>query len=138
MVEGTTVLAEDCDPYNIGLYNESGATARLHGASFIAREGDYAWGIHNHGSGTMLVAESITALAENGNNTNYGLSNYTDAEATVDSSQFYANNNGMGVYLNGGMVSLGVSQLDGSAYRTSGTLTCFQVYDGNYAAYACP
>ena len=84
------------------------------------------------------MAESVTTLAENGSTNTYGLCNYNDAEATVDSSQFTANNNGFGLYLNGGVVSLGVSQLDGYAYRTSGTLTCFQVYDGNYAAYTCP
>ena len=101
-----------------------------------------AWSIHNLNNGTTLVAESVTTLAENGSTNNYGLSNY-DGTATADGSQFTGVSNGLalgnfGLYLNGGTVSLGVSQLDGYAYRTSGTLTCFQVYDGNYAAYTCP
>ena len=54
----------------------------------------------------------------------------------ADSSQFTGNSNGLSQY--SGTVRLGVSQLDGDATRTSGTLTCFQVYDGNYAAYTCP
>jgi len=56
--------------------------------------------------------------------------------ATADSSQFTGDSNGL--FQNGGIVYLGVSQLDGGATRDSGTLTCFQVYGGNYAVYACP
>ena len=142
VAENTIVLAEDSDTYSLGLYNQSGATARLYGASFTARGGTYAWGIHNLNNGTTLMAESVTTLAENGITNNYGLSNY-DGTVTADSSQFTGISNGLalgnfGLYLNGGTVSLGVSQLDGYAYRISGTLTCFQVYDGNYAAYTCP
>jgi hypothetical protein len=54
----------------------------------------------------------------------------------ADSSQFTGSSNGL--YLDSGTVHLGVSQLDGGATNSSGTLTCFQVYDGNYAAYTCP
>jgi hypothetical protein len=43
-----------------------------------------------------------------------------------------------GLYLNSGTVRLGVSELDGGATNDSGVLTCYQVYDGNYAAYTCP
>jgi hypothetical protein len=88
-------------------------------------------GIRNE---STLEAESITALAENGSN-NYGLYNLSGT-AKVDNSQFTGSSNGL--YLDSGMVYLGVSQLDNGATNSSGTLTCFQVYDGSYSAYTCP
>jgi hypothetical protein len=150
-------LAENGSGENYGLANDLGAVA-LRGGAFTGRGGTSAYGIYN--SGTTLEAESVTALGENGSYQNYGLWNYNaatalrggaftgrggtsaygiynvDGTAKADSSQFTGSSNGL--YQNGGTVSLGVSQLDGGATRTSGTLTCFQVYDGNYAAYTCP
>ena len=106
VAENTIVLAEDSDTYSLGLYNQSGATARLYGASFTARGSTYAWPIDNLNNGTTLMAESVTTLAENGITNNYGLSNY-DGTATADSSQFTGISNGLalgnfGLYLNGG------------------------------------
>jgi hypothetical protein len=131
--ESVTALAENGSSSNYGLYNVDGATT-LCGGSFTARGGTDAYGIYNGDSGATLEAESVTALAKNGSS-NYGLYNESGA-AMADSSQFTGSSNGL--YQNGGTVSLGVSQLEGSATRTSGTLTCFQVYDGSYAAYTCP
>jgi hypothetical protein len=131
--ESVTALAENGSSKNYGLYNVDGATT-LRGGSFTARGGTDAYGIYNGDSGATLEAESVTALAENGSS-NYGLYNDFGA-AMADSSQFTSSSNGL--YQNGGTVRLGVSQLDGGATRASGTLTCFQVYDANYAAYTCP
>jgi hypothetical protein len=135
---GVTALGENGSSANYGLDNHSGADGTLRGGSFTARGGTTAYGIYNGVSGstsTTLEAENVTALAENGSS-NYGLYNDTDATATADSSQFTGSSNGL--YMDSGTVHLGVSQLDGGATRAAGSLTCFQVYDGSYAAYTCP
>jgi len=135
--EGVTALAENGSITNYGLDNYNGADGTLRGSSFTARGGTTAYGIYNGVSGstsTTLEADNVTALAENGSS-NYGLYN-EDATVTANSSQFTGSSNGL--YQDGGTVSLGVSQLDGNATRPSGTLTCFQVYDGSYVAYTCP
>jgi hypothetical protein len=119
---------------NYGLHNFGGVPATLRGGSFTARGGENAYGIYNVDGGATLTAKGVTALAENGSS-NYGLYN-DSATAMVDGSQLAGSSDGL--YLNSGTVRLGVSQLDGGATRTSGTLTCFQVYNGSYAAYSCP
>jgi hypothetical protein len=131
-----TSLAENGSNFNYGLWNVNNATLVLHGASLTGRGGTETAGINNAGSGTTLEAENVTALGENGSSINRGLVNEDGAAATAGSSQFTGSSDGL--YLNGGTVRLGVSQLDGGATNSSGTLTCFQVYDGNYAAYTCP
>jgi hypothetical protein len=88
------------------------ASATLHGSFFTARGGSEARGMNNFGINTVLEATGVTALGEGGSN-NYGL------------------------YQSSGTVSLGVTQLDGTTYRNSGTLTCFQVYDGSFAPIDC-
>ncbi len=132
--ESISALGENGSSYSYGLYNYSNAAAALRGGSFTGRGGTYAQGIVNTGSSTTLEAESISALGKNGSSSNYGLYN-NGATATATSSRFTGNTNGL---QNSGTVRLGVSQLDGGASNTGGTLTCFQVYDGNYAAYSCP
>jgi hypothetical protein len=134
--EGVTGLAESGSSPNWGLYNTGGAAATLRGGSFTGRGGNSAYGIYNYSSGTTLEAEGVTALGEDGSSTNYGLYNISSATAEVDSSRFAGNT--YGLYLDGGTVRLGVTQLDSGAFRNSGTLTCFQVYDGSYASYTCP
>jgi hypothetical protein len=134
--DGVTALAEDGGNENHGLRNESGAAATLRGGSFTAREGYDTFGIFNYGSGTTLEAEGVTTLAEDGCNTNYGLYNYSSATAGVDSSRLTGSD--YSLYLRSGTVYLGVTQLDGGAHNGGGTLTCFQVYDENYADYTCP
>jgi len=133
--EGITTLAENSSTENHGLFSYDGVTTMLRGGSFTGRGGTSAYGIYNGEGGATLAAESVTALGENGSSENYGLYNLGGA-AMADSSQFTGSSNGL--YLENGTVSLGVSQLDGGATRNNGTLTCFQVYDGNYAAYTCP
>jgi hypothetical protein len=130
--ENVTALAEDGSDENYGLLNHTNAEATLRGGAFTARTGvTNTHGIRNE---STLEAENITALAENGSN-NYGLYNLSGT-AKADNSQFTGGSNGL--YLDSGMVYLGVSQLDNGATNSSGTLTCFQVYDGSYGAYTCP
>jgi len=132
---GVTALAENASTTNYGLWNLGGAETTLRGGSFTGRGGGAdSYGIYNCGTGTKVEAVGVTALAEDGNN-NFGLYN-CDGAAMADSSQFTGSSHAL--YLDGGTVRLGVSQLDGGVTRESGTLTCFQVYDGSYVAYTCP
>jgi hypothetical protein len=133
--ENVTALAENGSSANHGLWNANNAQATVRGGSFTGRGGTNAYGAYNSGTGTTLDADSVTALGENGSS-NYGLYNDGLAAAIADSSQFTGSSNGL--YQISGTVRLGVSQLNGGATRTSGTLTCFQVYDGSYVAYTCP
>jgi hypothetical protein len=135
IAESVAALGENGSNLNRGLFNIDGAEATLHGGSFTGRGGTSAFGITNELNVT-LAAERVTALGTDGISTNYGLHNDNSATATANSSQFIGSSNGL--YQESGTVHLGVSQLDGGATRTSGTLTCFQVYDGSYAAYSCP
>jgi hypothetical protein len=112
--EGVTALGENGSSVNLGLYNYYGAMATLRGGSFAAYGGINAYGIYNNGSSTTLKATNATALGEGGSGTNYGL------------------------YQDSGTVSLGVMQLVGGLNKLGGSLTCFQAYDGSFAAYSCP
>jgi hypothetical protein len=77
---GVTALAEngsgDVGNYAIGCYDNSAAT--LHGGVFIARGGVNNYALSNELTATM-EAENVTALAENGSETNYGLWNVNNA-----------------------------------------------------------
>ena len=108
-----------------GGHGPDNAAATLRGGSFTGRGGGDTYGIQNNG---ILDAESVTALGNDGSGDNFGLYN-SSGTAMADSSQFTGSSNGL--YLDSGTVYLGVSQLDGGATNSSGTLTCFQVYDGN-------
>jgi hypothetical protein len=134
--ENVTALAEDGSSDNHGLWNANNAQLTVRNSSFTASGGTNAYGIYNGDTTTTLNAESITALGENGSGSNFGFWNDTGGTAMINSSKFIGFTNGL--YLNGGTVNLGVSQLDGSATNVSGTLICFQVYDGSYSAFTCP
>jgi hypothetical protein len=82
-----TALGEDSSDYSYGLYNETGAAA-LRGGSFIARGGTNAYGISSGGSGTMLEADSVSALGENASVQNTGLRNNEDGTATLRGGSF--------------------------------------------------
>ena len=98
--ESVTALAENGSNSNYGLYNGIGAAATLRGGSFTGRGGNQAYGIYNTDSGTTLETESITALAENGSNPNYGLLNYIGAAATLRGGSFTGRggNEAAGIY----------------------------------------
>jgi hypothetical protein len=83
-----TALGEDGSSNNYGLYNYYLAKATLRGGSFTGRGGDYTCGIHSD-SYAKLEADGVTALGENGNNSNYGLSNTSSGvEATLHGGSF--------------------------------------------------
>jgi hypothetical protein len=112
-----TALGEDGTDYNRGLFNENDAVAKLQGGSFTGRGGANAFGIHNSdtiGGDAKLEGKHITALGEDG-------SSLTD-----------------GLRQDGGTVHLALSQLDGDATRTGGTIVCYGVYRGNFSGYTCP
>ncbi len=137
--ESVTALGEDGSSNNNGLrnYSTTAPTTTLRSGSFTGRGGTNARGIFILGNTAMLAAESVTALGENSSSDNYGLGNISSS-ATINITQGVLEGASNGLYQTSGTVRLGVSQLDGGATRTSGTLTCFQVYDGNYAGYSCP
>jgi hypothetical protein len=130
---GVAALGEGGDVESYGLYNFTGAEATLRRSSFTGRDGTYAHGILNFTA--TLRANGITALAEDGTSTNDGLTN-SGGSVMINSSQLTGSSNGFEQW--SGTTYLGVSQLDGGATKTAGTLTCFQVYDQAYTAYACP
>jgi hypothetical protein len=66
-----------------------------------------------------------------------GFRNSNSGSATAASAKCSGNTN-RGLYLTGGTVRMGVTQLIGGATRVSGTLSCFQIYDGNFTGYTCP
>jgi hypothetical protein len=133
--DNVAALGENGSSLNYGLFNYE-CVATLRGGSFTGRGGTNAYGILNKDSGAALGAESVTALGENGSTGNYGLLNENSATANVSLGVLEGASNGL--YIDDGTVRLGASQLVGDATRTSGTLTCFQVFDGSYAAYTCP
>jgi len=110
--ESITVLAEGGSNRNFGLYNYGGAAAVLRGGSFTGRGGMNVGGIYNSGSGAMLETESVTALGENGNSNNYGLSNSGDGvTATLRGGSFTGRarpggTNANGIYNGGNSTTL--------------------------------
>ncbi len=123
-------LGEHGSSYNRGLNNEHQAT--LYGGTFTARAGNYAYGIHNNGSGANLKAADIVASAEDGGVHTAGLFGAATAQARIDSSHI------TNARLDSSTLYLGVSQLDGDIHDDGGAWYCFQVYDGNYNAVTCP
>ena len=67
-LQEVTALAENGER-NYGLLHYDGAAAILHGGSFTGRGGTHTRGIQLRGSGTTLVANSVTALAEGASST---------------------------------------------------------------------
>ena len=86
--ESVTALAENGSARSFGLYNYGGAEATLRGGSFTGRGGFETRGIENANSGSMLTAEGVTALGENGSSDNYGLGSYDSAATTLRGGSF--------------------------------------------------
>lgn len=127
-----TALASGGTAHNIGLMNEVVSyVVTLIGGSFRGIGGNNAYGIDNEGD---LTAQNVFASGENGTSNNSGLT-LTDGTARSDGSRFKGT---PAVKQSGGSLYLAVCQLSGGMQRTGGSKTCFGVYDGNYAAYACP
>jgi hypothetical protein len=90
--ESVTALAENGSSLNYGLWNVNNAQLTVRGGSFTGRGGPEAWGIRNHGSGTTLEAESVTALGEDSSDTNCGLENDDLAAARLRGGSFTGRN----------------------------------------------
>lgn len=127
-----TALADGGTLNNQALRNEgSAAVARVYGGTFTARDGNTATGLFSNGD---LTVQGAFGVGEN-TSTTYGLY-VISGTARADSCRFKGST--YAVRENAGTFYLAVSQLDGGMQRMGGTVTCFQVYDGNYAAYSCP
>jgi hypothetical protein len=101
-----TALGENGTNNNRGIENHSDAEAMLHGGTYTGRGGGSAKGIDNHGTSTMLDAENVTALAEDGSNSNYGLINIDTLTVTLQGGAFNGRGgtNAYGIYNNGIML----------------------------------
>jgi hypothetical protein len=122
--EGVSVLGENGFYNNSGLWNSSGAAARLNGGSFTGRGGNSANGIYIDDSSSTLEAEGVSALGENGS-INYGLYNYNGATNVTQSVLEGAT---LSVKLTTGSVTVSNSRLVGGA--VNGTVTCVLVTRG--------
>jgi hypothetical protein len=81
--ENVSALAQAGYSSNFGLYNESGARAILRGGTYRGLDLGATYGINNSGSGTTVVAESVSAEGSGGSTFNYGLNNVNSAIATL-------------------------------------------------------
>jgi hypothetical protein len=107
--ESVIALGENGSDENNGLYNYyDGAAAVLRGGSFTGRGGTTAYGIQTDGSNTMLEAENIRVLAENGTGINFGLYNEAGAAATLRGGSFTGRGGTWtrGIYNNGNTTTL--------------------------------
>jgi len=86
--DSVTALGEDGSSVSSGLYNESAAVAQLYGGTFTASGGTDTRGIYNTGSGSVVTAESVTALGEDGSDENQGLYTNFGAVAKLRSGSF--------------------------------------------------
>jgi hypothetical protein len=125
--EYVTALGENGSSSNNGLWNHNNAKLALHGASLTGRGGISAYGINNHGSGTTLEAESVTARGENSSGDSYGLNN--DESATADLSRSLLAGATNSIYHDDtGSVVVSNGRLGGNP--VSGTVICVLVTRG--------
>jgi hypothetical protein len=124
--EGVTALAENGSGANYGLWNVNNGQATVRGGSFTGRGGTSAHGIANIQAPTTLEAESVTALAEDGSEANYGLYNWDGAAATLHGGSLTARGgtNAWGIYNSENLARLeaeGVTaQAEGASIDTFG------------------
>ncbi|MBN1318953.1 MAG: hypothetical protein JXA42_25955 [Anaerolineales bacterium] len=132
--ENVTALGENSTNYNIGLSSYTFASVRLHGGSFSGCGGTYAQGILNNGIGTMLMAENVIALAENGSSSNIGLDNMASAKATLHGGFItgYGGEDAYGILNDGSDARLVVESV--TALGESGDLANIGLYNVNGAA----
>jgi len=125
--ENVTALAENGSNSNHGLWNVNNAKLVLHGASLTGRGGTNAYGIYSANDGTMLEAESVTALGKDGTNENYGLYNTAQYSSdivttTLRNSSFTGDSGTIayGIYISGTLTTLAAESvtalgMDGSS-----------------------
>jgi len=113
-LQQVTALAENGSDTNLGLLIWDGAAAMLRGGSFTGRAGTNTYGIFSLGSDTTLEAESVTVLAENSSNKNFGLYNYGGASATLRGGDFTGR---------GGIQTRGIENADSGSTLTAEGVT---------------
>ncbi|MBN2002810.1 MAG: hypothetical protein JXA21_05590 [Anaerolineae bacterium] len=75
---------------NRGLLCTGGASAYVHGGTFVGRGGNSAYGIQVSSADTRLEAEDVISLGEGSSNLNYGLYAGYSATATLKGGSFTA------------------------------------------------
>ncbi len=130
--DNVTALGVNGSYNNYGLRNSNGAAAMLRGGSYTGRGGERACGIYLGDSGTLLEAESITALGEGSNVLNCGLWNHATGPDTTTVSQSVLEGATNSIYLDGGPVEVSNSRLVGGAVY--GSVTCVLVTRGTTAS----
>jgi hypothetical protein len=131
---GVTALAENgSDPignYALGCYDHS--TATLHGGVFIARGGVNNYALSNELTVTM-EAENVTALAENGSDSNHGLWNVNNATLVLHSASLTGRGgtNAYGISNQGAGTTLVVGNV--TALGESGSSNNYGLYNDSTA-----
>ena len=87
-MQRVSARAENGSSRNFGLFAHSGSVVTLEGGSYHGRGGEYAMGIVNADTGTILQAENVHALGENGSVGNNGLYNLNGAAAVLNAGSF--------------------------------------------------
>ncbi len=129
-LQDVTALGEN-STYNYGLVNTDAAKVAMSGGNFIGRGGNYAYGIYSNGSDILLDAESITALGENANESNYGLYNSSGAKATLRGGSFTGRGGSFayGIYSNGSDILLDAESIttlgENASARNYGLLNAY-------------
>ena len=111
-LQQVTALAENASSNNTGLVYYDADGTRLLGGSYTARGGEKAWAIFARYGGGTLVAEGISALAENATQNNTAMYPYDGAEV---------------ILLGGDFVARGGAQTNGIADQLNATVTAYDV-----------
>ena len=104
-----------------GLNNDDGASAALHGGSFIARAGSYTAGLYLSSTSNALVANGISALGEDATSLDYGV-NHNGGSCTITHSVLEGDYRS--AYHGGGTLRLSHTKLLGPV---AGSPTCLGV-----------
>jgi hypothetical protein len=111
-LQQVTALAENASSNNTGLVYYDADGTRLLGGTYTARGGEKAWAIFARYGGGTLVAEGISALAENATQNNTAMYPYDGAEV---------------VLLGGEFVARGGAQTNGIADQLNATVRAYDV-----------
>jgi len=135
VAEGLTALGEGGFTYNFGLRADIDTAATVRGGAYTGRGGSYARGIQSGGTGTILEAERITALGENGSESNSGLHHVSNAVAILRGCSFtgYGGTEAVGIYNSSGTT---VEAEDVTALGTTGAQLTYGLENREAAAAA--
>jgi hypothetical protein len=86
--ENVAAMGENGSIVNAGLFNNQSMATVLNGGTFSGSGGQNAYGILNEDSNSLLEANNIIALAENGNILSFGFENFYYSEASLRGGTF--------------------------------------------------